>query len=364
MVKSFGLDDQLMVGTALLYTAYLICQLGGAVHGSGVKREHLTDWQAQTGLHFWYFCEVFYTMSTSLLKIAVGFFLLRITINPIHIWIIRTIMIITAFVGTTYTVLVLCQCRPISFWWDLSPDAKGECLSASLVVIFTYVVSALNSFADWTFGLLPIFIVKDLQMKKRAKVIVSSVIGLAAIGSTATIIRLPYTGTMKPYKGDFLYRTTDFAIWTTVEVGVGIVAGSMATLRPLVSSTMGSSGQSSGKWWSRKKSSMFSGSLPMDRLRPAGGEKPVTKTTITGGRMSEDSDKRVFLDAGARPEQWKNGINKSVSTTVVEERSEIHPVRAQHSNLESRRAGSPGADSTSTVGDHGISNATKVHDRF
>lgn len=181
MVKSFGLDDQLMVGTALLYSAYLVCQLGGAFHGSGVKRENLTDWQAQTALNYWYLCEVFYTLSTSLLKIAVGFFLLRITINPIHIWIIRAIMIITAFVGTTYTILVLCQCRPMSYWWDLSPDAKGECLSASLVVIFTYVVSALNSFADWTFGLLPIFIVKDLQMKKRAKVIVSSVIGLAAM---------------------------------------------------------------------------------------------------------------------------------------------------------------------------------------
>jgi hypothetical protein len=90
-------------------------------------------------------------------------------------------MIISAFVGTAYTLLVLFQCKPVSFWWDLNPEGEGQCLSASLVVIFTYIVSGLNSFADWTFGLLPIFIVKDLQMKKRAKVIVSSVIGLAAM---------------------------------------------------------------------------------------------------------------------------------------------------------------------------------------
>jgi hypothetical protein len=181
MVKSFGLDDQLMVATLFLFTAYLICQLGGAVHGSGRRRETLTDDEAQTALHYWFMCEVFYTMSTSLLKIAVGFFLLRITIVPLHIWIIRIIMIVAAFLGTAYTLLVLFQCRPISQWWDLSPDANGTCLSASLVVIFTYIVSGLNSFADWTFGILPIFIVKDLQMKKRAKVIVSSVIGLAAM---------------------------------------------------------------------------------------------------------------------------------------------------------------------------------------
>ena len=39
---------------------------------------------------------------------------------------------------------------------------------------------------------------------------------------------------MKHYKGEFLWRTTDVAIWTTVEVGIGITAGSFATLRPLL----------------------------------------------------------------------------------------------------------------------------------
>jgi hypothetical protein len=181
MVKSFGLDDQIMVATTLLFTIYLICQMGGAVYGSGQKRENITDADAQTALRYWFLCEVFYTMSTSLLKITVGFFLLRITTNFYHIWIIRIIMMVAAFLGVAYTLLVLFQCNPIRFWWDLTPGAKGTCLSANLVVIFTYAVSGLNSFADWTFGILPIFIVKDLQMKMRAKVIVSGIIGLAAM---------------------------------------------------------------------------------------------------------------------------------------------------------------------------------------
>lgn len=33
---------------------------------------------------------------------------------------------------------------------------------------------------------------------------------------------------------DFLYATTDVAIWSTVEPGIGITAGCIATLRPLV----------------------------------------------------------------------------------------------------------------------------------
>lgn len=181
MVKGFGLDDKMMVVTLVFFTAYLGCQIGGAVHGSGQKREHLTDESAQIALRFWFFCEVFYTISTSIFKIAIGLFLLRITIHPWHIFIIRTIMAIAAVVGVAYTALVLCQCRPISFWWDLDPTHTGQCLSASLVMYFTYAVSALNSFADWTFGILPIFVVKDLQMKRRVKVIVSGIIGLAAM---------------------------------------------------------------------------------------------------------------------------------------------------------------------------------------
>ena len=40
MIKSFGADDWTMLGTQLLNTAYLACQLGGLVYGTG---KHLAD---------------------------------------------------------------------------------------------------------------------------------------------------------------------------------------------------------------------------------------------------------------------------------------------------------------------------------
>jgi hypothetical protein len=181
MVKGFGFDDKFMVVTLFLFTAYLASQIGGAVHGTGQRREAITDANAQTALRYWFFCEIFYTLSTSILKIAVGFFLLRITIIPVHIWIIRIIMAVSAVVGVAYTSIVIFQCKPISAWWDLNPDHHGKCISPKMVMNFTYLVSALNSFADWTFGILPIFIVKDLQMKRRVKVVVAGVIALAAV---------------------------------------------------------------------------------------------------------------------------------------------------------------------------------------
>ena len=40
VIKSFGFDDTLMLITLLLFTAYLICQLGGLAHGTG---HHMVD---------------------------------------------------------------------------------------------------------------------------------------------------------------------------------------------------------------------------------------------------------------------------------------------------------------------------------
>jgi len=50
-------------------------------------------------------------------------------------------------------------------------------------------------------------------------------------GSTATIVRIPYIKQLA--QNDFLYSTTDVAIWSTVEPGIGITAAALATLRPL-----------------------------------------------------------------------------------------------------------------------------------
>lgn len=181
MVKAFGVDDWTMLATLCFFTAYLTCQIGGAVHGTGVRRIHLTDESAQTALRFWYFCEIFYTLSTCMLKISVGFFLLRITTIKWQIWIVQMIMVVSGIVGVGYTSVVIFQCKPISYWWDLSPTATGSCLSSTAVMYFTFAVSGLNSFADWTFAALPVLLVKDLQMKKRMKVIVAGVIALAAV---------------------------------------------------------------------------------------------------------------------------------------------------------------------------------------
>ena len=55
---------------------------------------------------------------------------------------------------------------------------------------------------------------------------------MGSSGSTASIVRFPYIHQLTK-TSDFLWDNTDVSIWSTVEPGIGIVASSMATMRPL-----------------------------------------------------------------------------------------------------------------------------------
>ena len=90
-------------------------------------------------------------------------------------------MILAAIIGAFYAPLMLFQCKPISYWWDLSPDAHGTCISANVIADILYLVSALNSAADWIFGVLPIFMVRKLQMPAQTKAVVMLLLGFAAM---------------------------------------------------------------------------------------------------------------------------------------------------------------------------------------
>ncbi|KAL1304322.1 hypothetical protein AAFC00_000724 [Neodothiora populina] len=378
IIKAFGLDDSLMVLTQLFCTGYIVCQIGSIAHGNGKHRADISDHDAQIALCFWFFCEIFYVLCTSVLKVSVGYFLLRITVKPTHVLTIRVIMFASLAFGVAYTCIILFQCRPISYWWDLNPNHHGKCLSASLVMYTCYVVSALNAAADWIFGILPIFIVKDLQMKKSAKIVVATIIGFAALGSTATIVRMPYLYTLKYYKGEFLWRTVDFAIWTTVEVGVGITAACVATLKPLLRPTLAlfgiqsTQGPGSDMPWSTRGKSGLAGrqrSQQLDDLRPS-NDKSLTTTTVTGRRASKtlgltswtdrtgrDSEDYIFSDTHrgsidfTDTKGFQGGISKSVQVTTTEERNVGIP-------------GNGSSSGTETDDERTLPNPAKVYERF
>ncbi|KAJ5820420.1 hypothetical protein N7474_006011 [Penicillium riverlandense] len=246
VVKAFGWDDGSMVLAMAFYVMFAACTIGGTLYGTGRKFEHLTASQRVIAMKYWWLCEIAYCFASIFCKISVCLFLMRITIKRLHIWIIYTVMVLTVLAGLVFMFLMLLQCKPLSYFWTrtaMDPSIEGYCISINIIITMTYVYSAFAALCDFTVGILPIFIVYNLQMRREVKLAVGGILSMACVASAAVIIRLPFVKTFA--NPEFLYATVPIAIWSNTEAGLGITAASLATLRPLLRLWYGSHTDSS-----------------------------------------------------------------------------------------------------------------------
>ncbi|KAF4922613.1 hypothetical protein CGCVW01_v005206 [Colletotrichum viniferum] len=232
LLRCIGNDDKVMGILLVLFTIYLGLQVYGGTRGIGLVDVDLTPQKKLESLKLWWILELLNVCSTCLLKISVGYFLLRVAIERTHILTIWLLMAGSVVFGTTYLLMVAFQCRPVPTYWEQGPRTPEKCWPRQVILIMTIAATVINTSADFIFGTLPWFIVRSMNLPLGTKIVVVGILGLAAIGSTATIVRAFYIPTLLDGE-NFLYETTNFAIWSTVEPGVGIIAASIATLRPL-----------------------------------------------------------------------------------------------------------------------------------
>ncbi|KAH7176113.1 hypothetical protein EDB81DRAFT_621673, partial [Dactylonectria macrodidyma] len=232
VIRSFGTDDKLMVFTVFAFTGFLMGHIVGLAHGMGQRDEDVTPENKEVAYKCWFICEMFNITSATVLKISVGFFLLRVATSAWHIWFLRILMTGTGLFGAVYLIMIVFQCFPVQTYWEEGPRTPGKCWDDKIMYILTIMAQSLNTAADWCFGTLPFFIVHSMSLPMKSKILIACVLGFAAIGSVATIVRAFYIPTLLEHE-DFLYKTTRFSVWSVVEPGVGITAACIVTLRPL-----------------------------------------------------------------------------------------------------------------------------------
>lgn len=127
-------------------------------------------------------CELFYagTMITS--KISIGFFFLRVTVHRVHAWIIYGVVTTSIVAGIAFFFVCLFQCNPISDFWNRYVDAAvGSCLNVQIVIGLFYLYTACNIVADFTLAILPVFLIRGLNMDRRTKILLVPLLGMGAM---------------------------------------------------------------------------------------------------------------------------------------------------------------------------------------
>ncbi|CAJ0555007.1 Ff.00g135200.m01.CDS01 [Fusarium sp. VM40] len=228
--KIFGVDDGLMLVGWMLYVSVSGIVIRSTYAGLGTSDSDLNAYLQNDGRKFLWCFQVTYCVSLLFLKSSICATLLRIAVVRLHLIIIWCTLVFAILSTTTVIIGLLVICRPISTAWG----HEGTCAPTVVIASLGYLVSTGAVVTDWICAVLPIFMLYKSNMKRATKFSVAIILGLAALASLCTIIRLPYVKyyTIIP---NYLYNVANIVIWSIVESGIGIVAGSLPSLRKLVS---------------------------------------------------------------------------------------------------------------------------------
>lgn len=125
--------------------------------------------------------EVFYTITTVLLRLSIAVFLLRICVKRAHKYLIYATMIMIIIFSTFYFFLAIFQCQPTSYFWGQYAGEQGSCIDKTIFPNATFAHSAVSATADFVLGILPVCIIWDLKMNLRTKVSVGMVLSLGVM---------------------------------------------------------------------------------------------------------------------------------------------------------------------------------------
>lgn len=196
-----------------------------------------------------FIAEYFYSSSTVFIKSSIAITLYRIAdARRRYKWTIWAVIIATAVSAIVFIVGISNICHPITTLWG--ETTTGSC-NLELNSDVSFFFSAIEIITDWTLAVLPAALLWNIQMKSRVKFSVAIILGMGAFASCATIVRLRYL-TLYSNPTEFMFGTGKIGLWSIIEEGIGIIAGSLHALRPLLSlpifggtSSGGTSGSSS-----------------------------------------------------------------------------------------------------------------------
>jgi len=133
------------------------------------------------GSKYYYLMELFYIITSAFLRTSVAFLLLRIASTKSQrtvIWIVMALMVIYSI---CFLFIVIFQCNPVQFFWNWIPGALGTCNNHQVLANTGYAHMALSFIADWTLGLMPIWLLWNVQISWERKIGISILLGFGLV---------------------------------------------------------------------------------------------------------------------------------------------------------------------------------------
>ncbi|KAF2170774.1 hypothetical protein M409DRAFT_51034 [Zasmidium cellare ATCC 36951] len=226
IVRNAGLDD-IVITIALALTSVLTVTMCQQVrYGMGRHADTLSNNDnVQSLVWFWASVWVYY-VALCFAKLSILLQYLRIF--PERKFRIGCFTLIGVIVGWTFWAFfsALFACWPIRHFWDKS--IEGTCLNRLAVCRFSN--AAVNIITDVCTAILPLPVLKSLNLPKRQKMVLMVVFGLGGVTCVISILRLSALYVISK-SSDVSWDNPLAAIWSSLEVNVGILCSCIPTLK-------------------------------------------------------------------------------------------------------------------------------------
>ncbi|KAF2683650.1 hypothetical protein K458DRAFT_478057, partial [Lentithecium fluviatile CBS 122367] len=318
ITRAPGWDDATMLFTLVLFTCY--CAFILVITCSSAQSRVSSAQKIRQSLVYIQLGGVFYILTTTFLKISLGLFFLRLLTKPWQVRLFYIILGISAGYGLYYFFETIFHCGNPARLGDALLGSK-KCAPAAVALTSGYIYGVINVLADWTFTLIPIAILLDSDMDRRSKISVGIVMGFAAIGSISSILRMVYLKGLLIH-GSISANSVRATIWATAEPGTGIIAASVAILRPLFRQIASDVREKMSEYGSGKGS--FATSFTTRQSTKHDPESVIALTSVGTTRGTDNKTKSVYSlhsedpwDERISMERAQVGVGRMVSITVA-----------------------------------------------
>ncbi|KAF2877246.1 hypothetical protein BDV95DRAFT_468720, partial [Massariosphaeria phaeospora] len=229
IIRSPGWEDWVLISSWVCSVATVITigmQIGFGLGSPGatLTGEQLTN--ISIGI---YVSISTYCASIGLTKIAILVQYQRVfPTRKFQIWCWSFIAIIVAYTMASVLACIF-VCWPVQKYWK--PEIEGKCINT---FASWFANAAINIVTDFMIIILPMPVVRNLQLAKRQKMLLLGVFAFGIIVCIISIVRLNSLRVITQSR-DPAYDNTPVATFSIVEINVALICACLPTLRPLLS---------------------------------------------------------------------------------------------------------------------------------
>ncbi|KAF6798147.1 integral membrane protein [Colletotrichum sojae] len=225
-LRHSGWDDYTMAVTAGLGIIRYGVQWAQGASGNGRHRWFISHEEYIHNNMLGWFGQILLFASICLLKCSIMLLLLRIKDSSrlkYGLWAVMGGLVVTNF---GVIIILLAECDPVEAYWT----GVGQCWNAKVRIYAIYLTISYSVLTDLLCSFLPLVVVWQVRIPLTTKL---SVGGLMSLGLIATGFGIARAASLGLVTTDLSYVYAVTAIWSNLELYLGIIAANLALSRSI-----------------------------------------------------------------------------------------------------------------------------------